>query len=114
MLNIEEWHLEEREFGKVTGTGTTKKLKVWVPKIMPFIPFANPKTKLVALNKTCYINGKKCKPKVSSKVKTVYYITIPHDNMVNGKEVKKGTKVTIHAKNGSPDQLIITHDRFYK
>lgn len=111
MINAKNWHLNETEYGKVCGGGTSNKLKVWVPKILPFISFSKPKSKVVPINKSCIINDSKCKPIIASSVKTVNYITIPHDDVVNGSLVEFGTRVVIKVKNNSPDQLTITHDK---
>ena len=107
-MAAEKWSLGTIETGKVVASSGNK-LKIWMGKAMPFIKFGKPKTKLVALNKSCLINDSKCKPNISSQVHTVNYMTVPSSARISSEKVKRGTPVKIEVRNHSVDQLTVTN-----
>ena len=110
MKALESWHISDDDIGIVTGFSGSK-LKVYIGKVFPLLSCGKPKSKLVTLDKTCMINDKKCKPKVSAKVRSVNYITIPTDSSINAKLVKYGTKVRLKSRNDNVDTLCATRFR---
>lgn len=109
MSSTEKWSLGTTEYGKACGTGTQSKIKVWMGKVLPLIPFAKPNSKMVPLNKGCIINDSKCRPQISSQVRSVNYITVPVAEGLDGRNIKHGTKVRIDVTNHSVDQLVVTN-----
>lgn len=107
-MSVKKWSLGTVETGKVVASSGGK-LKIWVGKIMPFIKFDKPKSKLVSLNKNCILNDSKCKPNISSQVHTINYMTVPIDvKKIPDTSIKKGTEVRIEVRNHSVDQLTVT------
>ena len=61
------------------------------------------------LKKGCIINDPKCRPRISSQVRSVNYITVPVAEGLDGRNIKHGTKVRIDITNHSVDQLVVTN-----
>lgn len=108
MSSTKKWSLGTVEYGKACGTGTQTKIKVWMGKVLPLIPFGLPNSKMVPLNKSCVINDSKCRPQISSQVRSVNYVTLPVAKGIDGRKIKHGTKVKIEVTNKSVDQLTVT------
>lgn len=109
MANTESWSLGTVETGKSVGTGSGSKMKVYMGKVLPLIPFGKPKQKMVPISSSCLINDSGCKPQVSAQVRTVNYITVPTNGRIDASKVKHGTSLRIEVRNNSVDQLTVTN-----
>lgn len=107
MSSTEKWSLGAIEYGKACEPGSKSKVKVWMGKVLPLIPFAKPEIKMVPLNKSCIINDSKCQPQISPQVESINYITIPVAPGFDGSAIAAGSKVKIEVNNNSVDQLVI-------
>ena len=109
MSSTEKWSLGTTEYGKACGTGKQSEIKVWMGKVLPLIPFDNPKSEMVPLNTGCIINDSSCRPMISSQVTSVNYITVPVAEGLDGENIEHGTKVRIDVTNNSVDQLVVSN-----
>ena len=107
MSNTTKWSLNTSEVGKSCGANSGDTFKVYVAKVLPLVSFAKPKVKTVAIKKTCFINAAKCKPSVSTKVKTRNYINIPKSTNTKIKSAKHGTKLNISVLNKNIDRMYV-------
>ena len=110
--NIEQWSISNYEIGytcpQVCSSGGSQMLNI--PKIMPDIPLGKPKSTPVPLNKSCYINDKKCKPSVATQISSQNYITVPpQDN--RGFQLPwfhQGDRIFVEVRNQNPDNLFLS------
>lgn len=107
MGNTRKWSLNTSETGKACGLNNGDTFKVYVAKILPLVSFAKPKEKTVAIRKTCFINADKCKPSISTKVKTRNYLNIPLSTNANIDCVKHGTKLKLTVQNKNIDKIYV-------
>lgn len=110
MKALNSWHISDDDIGKIVGY-TGSKLKIWVGKIFPLVKYGKPQSKLVTLDKNCIINDKTCKPKISSKIRSVNYITVPTDSTITASLCKYGTTVRLKSIDNNVDTIIATRTR---
>lgn len=101
-----EWELESTEVGKSVGNNKGRKIKVYIPKVLPLVKFSKPKIKTESINKNCFVNSSKCKVSVSNKVKTANYISL-YANHVTDTSLKHGDTVYIDIENDNIDKMSV-------
>lgn len=111
--NLTNWCMSDYEVGYTIvppWCSSGGSLQLYIPKLMPDISQGRPKSTTVQLNKSCFINDKKCEPPVSSSISTQNYITVPpQDNRTFQDPIfYPGSRVYVEVHNRNPDNLFIT------
>lgn len=109
MANSSKWSLSLTEIGKSVGENDGNEFKVWLPKILPLVPFGKAKASAMVLNKSCYLNSDGCKPSIATKVRILNYIKIPVNriNSLKGK-VAHGEGLSINVQNKNIEHMTVT------
>lgn len=107
MSNRAKWFLNKEEVGKSCGTNSGKTFKVYIAKILPLVTFGKPKTKDVTLKSSCFVNASKCRPSISSKVKTKNYIDVAVSSTASIDSASHGTKLKISVRDGTVNYLSV-------
>lgn len=102
------WKVKAHEKGKVCGkTASGKSVKAYVPSMMPLISYGKPKKKSKTIKKKCFVNAKKCKPRMGKKVKTRNYLEIKRGHGAKKTKLKHGSKIDIDVRNQDIGNMIV-------
>jgi hypothetical protein len=112
--NLESWKLGTHEvayYSPSKGDANASALKVYIPKIMPLVPFGTPKQIVVPLSKSCLLNADKCKPSIASMTKTQNYLTVKSFSNNNFKHslFDHGAELIVEVPHGDVDSLRVTN-----
>lgn len=107
MGNTSKWSISLTETGKSCGQNEGNTFKVYIAKVLPLVSFADPIIKTVAIKPTCFCNSEKCKPSISSNVKTRNYVEVSKSSTANIDSASHGTKLKISVQNSNIDKMYV-------
>lgn len=102
-----KWEVKAHEKGRACGANSSGDVKAHVPAIMPLISYGKPKKKTKPIKKKCFVNAKKCKPRMGTKVKTRNYLEIKRSHTAKKTKLKHGTKIDIDVRNKDVDNMVV-------
>ncbi len=102
-----EWKIKAHETGKVTDASGSGKVKTYIPALMPLIQYGKPKKKNKRVQTRFLCNAKKCKPRITKKVRTQNYMSVKRSTAATDLTFKKGTKIDIDVRNQNVGKMLV-------
>lgn len=112
--NMTEWSVDRQEiayYAPTEGESNASSLKLYIPKILPLVPFDTPKQIVVSLSKSFLLNADQCKPSIAATTRTQNYLTVPRyaNNNFYYSLLKHGSRVIVDVLNRNVDTLRVTN-----
>jgi hypothetical protein len=112
--NTSSFKLGETEVAKyapVKGGSNDTTLLLWIPTLMPNIPFALPRQIHGSLNSSCFINDKACKPSISKQYCSQNFKSVARytNDTFRYPYLYRGAVLHLYVRNGNPDTMYVTN-----
>ena len=112
--NMSEWSVDEHEIAKyapIEGAANASSLKLYIPKILPFVPFGTPTQTVTNISKSFLLNADQCKPSIATTIKTQNYLTVPRyaNNSFAHSLLRHGSRLIVEVLNRNVDTIRVTN-----
>jgi hypothetical protein len=112
--NIDDWGLGQNElsyYAPSEGASNESSLRLYIPKIIPLIPFDVPRQVVATISKSFLLNADQCKPSIASTVRTQNYLTVERYDNDNFKYplLSHGAQLIVEVLNNNVDTLRVTN-----